>query len=347
MIKTVLCYIFTILVLSTFVLATPPSIPELPVDSNLYFTTTPSLNNPVDLILEFTAKEDLNQLTAQINLNTSSFYFEDLTNNFNLVDGVLEWKGDLKKGESVQVIVKVVGDDEGYYRINSYISGASQTSPIGRKGNELVAKLLKDGTGEILGEFPKNGWQTHCGSGIREYSEALDINYDLEFTSVPQLGQKTGIIFSVIPTEDLLDFNIHLRFPPIGFKVISVEVSKPQKYFERNGDIGINVRDDKCPTEIFWSGDLKSGEPLKIKVGAKIKEQGWGSLLLGLGLSSNPHKGISHSNFLLIDNEFSKTDMDICVSNECVLFEQALEVKEEESKSFFAKIIEFFRSLFL
>ena len=121
MIKKVLFCIFIMLVLSTFVLATPPSIPELPVDSNLYFATIPSINNPTNLILEFTAKEDLNKLTAQINLNTSSLYFEDLTNSFRLVDGVLEWKGDLRKGESVQLIIKVVGNEEGYYRINSNI----------------------------------------------------------------------------------------------------------------------------------------------------------------------------------------------------------------------------------
>lgn len=344
--KQFLYCIFITLILSAFVLATPPSIPELPVDSNLYFATIPSINKPTDLILEFTAKEDLNQLTAKINLNTSSFYFENLTNNFNLVDGVLEWKGDLKRGESVQLIIKVVGNDEGYYKINGYINGASQTSPIGRKGNELIAKLLKDGRGEILEQFPKNGWQSSCGSGISQYSETLDLNYVLEFTSVPQLGQNTGIIFSVVPNEDLTDFNINLRFPPIGFKVISTEVSKPQKFSEKNGEIGLNDRNEKCPTEIYWFGDLKKGEPLKIKIGTMINEEGWGVLLLSLGLSSNPYKGISHSNFLLVDDKFSKTDMDICATNECVLFEQALELKEEESENFFTKIIGFFKLLF-
>ena len=341
MAKDVLFYIFIVLVLSASVLATPPSIPELPVDSNLYFSTIPSINSPTDLIFEFTAKEDLNQLTAQISLDTSSFYFEDLTNRFNLVDGLLEWKGNLRKGETIKLIAKVIGNDEGYYRIHSSIFGATQNS-MG-KGNELIVKLLRDGRGEILEKFPKNGWQTHCGSGVGLYTEALDLDYDLKFTSFPQLGQKTGIILSVIPKDDLSDVNINLRFPPIGFKVISAEVSKPQKFSERNGEISINDIDKKCPAEIYWFGDLKRGEPLEIKVGAKIKEQGWGSLLLGLDSSG---KGISISNFVLVDTVFSKTDVNICSSNECVLFEQALELKEEESENFFTKIIEFFRSLF-
>lgn len=356
------------MVLSMLVSATGLTVPELPVKSKLYFSDTPLFNKPVEVILEISSTQDIDDIQAKIILDNTNLYrynvsgvvhsLDGLLNSFELTDGTLIWNGKLSKNQRVVIKAMIIGKEEGYYKVKSIVSASFFESNT----KEIFAKILLNKKGKILNEFPKNEWSSNCGGGIIGSKINFSADYDFTITSLPKLNNPVGLILTLTPKEDLSNFVISLSSPPKGFDLISVETSIPQKDYGgvRKGNISISDNDPNCPVFISWMGDLKKDELLKIKAGLYVNKPGWG--YFNFGVNNND---IERINFLvdeefskiLIDERFSKKNFKICEMDECNNLEAKLreefikkpvqkEMVTNKKSNFFRSIFDFIKSLF-
>ncbi len=114
---------------------------ELPVKAQLFFSEEPMLNRTVNLTLQITSETDVSNITAKI----------DLPEGFVFLDGSLNWSGDIKANETVQVNATVIAIEEGNWTVNTYvITDTTITGELRETNYSVSTTILTDPSGKIF-----------------------------------------------------------------------------------------------------------------------------------------------------------------------------------------------------
>lgn len=306
--------------LLVFFIPTVLAIDSIPVELDFHFIEKPLLNKSSELQLEFTALQDIEDVHARISLIDLETE-EPLFQVFELVEGELEWFGNVKKGEKIILKAKLIAKNVGYYKIRADVDAVGF---IG-KSNRRFPRVLRVDPSLAKGEI-ENGWKSSCGFGSDIYDEQIDADLDIVFTKLPELNEEVGIIATITPHENLSDYRFNIILPRKGFEVIKAESNRKQK-----GPFGTATitGSEGCPIFVYWDGILNKDETLEIKIHAKIINPGWGTLIFRTSKTVNKNgiyitKGIREKLDIIVDKEFSEIGGDVCQSDNCINYQSTI-----------------------
>ena len=264
-------WILTILIFSVLIVScktitekefrqVPPE-PSSPLQAKLSLSENPLLNKPVTLTLSFKSIIDAPNTFAKI----------ILPNEFEVVSGNLEWKGDLSKDIEQKIETQVKATKVGYYQLHgSAFSRQGESYYFGDVGT-IDVEITPDNA--IIGSKPKNNWHDpSVGMAIPLPENNEQIESELTISSTPELNKEFTIIYRVTPLINLPDPErtyMSLVLPPKGFEILNVQFSEGGETYENNLE---------ALNQFSWEGSIDKGQTIEIKANLKVIDTGWGNL---------------------------------------------------------------------
>lgn len=228
--------------------------PSSPLQATLSLSDKPLLNTPVTLTLSFKSILDAPNTSAKI----------ELPEGFELVNGNLEWQGDLKENENQKIEVVVKSTKGGYYQLNSSVISKQQDSTLG--DNDIIYVEVSQNDA-IIGSRPENNWvEPAQGQTVPLAENNEQIQSELIISQNPELNKEFTITYRLTPSINIPDpqrTQMSLIFPPKAFEIVSIQ-------FPEGGETY------RYKSQLSWKGSINKGQTVEIKATFKVINIGWG-----------------------------------------------------------------------
>jgi hypothetical protein len=168
--------------------------PSSPIKVELSISKLPILNEPVDLTCNVTARSDAPNSTAQIKLPKGA----------SLINGNLEWQGDLKADIPVSFSAQIVFKETGHQTIE-----ATATHVIDDKNGwgDLDSIYL-----DIGADSSTFGWPASPVAVARMPDKWSVINTDIEISHAPKLNEPAKLFITILSPVDFPDLTAEIIF---------------------------------------------------------------------------------------------------------------------------------------
>jgi hypothetical protein len=226
----------------------PPASSAAPAaHGELTLSESPVLGKPIQVIYTFWLSENSGQNNADATANIS------IPNAFELVDGALQWQGNLSKGGKVELKATVKAIKKGTCEITAKISFApSPGSNFSNYETETIYALVLSDRGFFShnrADLPGEGGPGRPGPAmIGPYmSEYIAILLDLSLPHPPALGETTELTLVATAMTDAPGARIAIQLPE-SLSLVS-------------GDL-------------VWTGDMTKGDRIELRVMVKATAVG-------------------------------------------------------------------------
>ena len=222
---------------------------------HLNISGKPTVGNPVTVNVDVTSR----QIASPNTTLTIS-----LPPQIELVEGNLEWHGDLAADERIKQTITIKVMQPGEWEIDAHAFSDSGSGGYG--DGDTVFILSSFDIAESSREHSPNKW----------YPSALQVDFPmpkvderfesvLSFSGQPSLNQEITVVYMVTTTIPITNAQVKLGYPLKGFEVISAEFSDgADKTYSNN--------------PLIWIGNLKRGQSVRIIVTFKITDIGQGQI---------------------------------------------------------------------
>jgi hypothetical protein len=231
---------------------------------HLNISGRPTVGNPVQVNVEVIARKIASPNTT---LTIS------LPPQIELLEGNLEWQGDLAAEERIQQTVSIIVIQPGEWPLSANaFSGFGDGYGYGDGDGVFI--LSSAHSAQVSRERSPNHW-TIPGNGAAVgpgLPSATSFKMDNRFeTSIalsgqPNLHQRISVTYALTTTIPITDANMNLIYPLTGFELTGVQFSGGSNETRRDNPL-------------VWRGNLESGQSVSIIATFKITDVGRGPIV--------------------------------------------------------------------
>jgi hypothetical protein len=242
---------------------TSPRPPPSPTEGSLTLSDAPVLGKPVEVIYTFwlsdNIKWDTLSSTSSINVTANI----KLSNKFELVDGNLQWQGDLRPGKKTELKATIKAVKKGNCEISANAVASLYSATFSGSGKTLYILILTDRAffADKPNDLPgEDGYGTPYAISMPTSDEIVILPH-LSLPHPPSLGETADL---TLLAKAMLDA-----------KGARISVTLPREVELVSGNLE-------------WTGDMAKGDEIELKAVVKATKVGKWIIQTSCAYSPNP-----------------------------------------------------------